>query len=564
MGPRTSQLTCVSSYYCGSWTSVIIVGIALFGVTLRSVNPDLVLVRVEEGWLQESMSSYWSSQGHRIHSFLGIPYGEARRFKKASPYPPWSGIRQADRHVECTQLGNYGPYETTGVEDCLVVNVYTTALQDQRPVMVWIHGGSFNSGAATPRVYGPEFLLDKDVVLVTINYRLGPLGFLSNGKDDFPGNLGLWDQRLALQWIQKNIAVFGGDKNKVTLFGQSSGGIMVSYHILSHQSQHLFHAAIIQSGAITLPIAKSDNHPGFYAQALAKHFSCGSNLTVTSSIQCLEREDPHQIVLEAKKLFSSFLSNPYPFKPVLDNTTSLPFFRRDPFEILESGDFRQMPIMIGNNRDEGLIVSSNFIRNPRLWREFHQNNDELLPLIFFGRSKSFIETDDMNSLKILLPSDIIPVDFEALTAFVGDHVILPLESVTIDLFLRHNPNGTFVYHYTHQNSYGISDIIAQSLPTLFLRAFAQLFGSNPFSLELGVSHGDELFLLFKPHVIPLNTRFTRRDIQTSQNLVNVWTGFATHQRLPQRHLRASNDIYLEIGPSLTLRHRQLWNTSWHQ
>lgn len=104
--------------------------------------------------------------------------------------------------------------------------------------MVWIHGGSFNSGAATPRVYGPEFLLDKDVVnrkafekkpakiavinlfwfievLVTINYRLGPLGFLSTGNDEFPGNLGLWDQRLALQWIQRNIEAFGGDKNKV-------------------------------------------------------------------------------------------------------------------------------------------------------------------------------------------------------------------------------------------------------------------------------------------------------------------------------------------------------------
>lgn len=339
---------------------------------------------------------------------------------------------------------------------------------------------------------------------------------------------------------------------------------MVSYHILSHQSRQLFHAAIIQSGAITLPIAKSDNHPKFYARALADHLNCGSNLTTIGSIECLEREDPHRIALEAKKLFASFLANPYPFKPVLDNATSQPFFRKDPFEILESGDFRQIPIMIGNNRDEGLIVSSSFIRDPQLWSEFRQNLGDLLPLIFFGRTKSSIQTEDVDSLKILLPSGIVPFDFKNLTDFVSENVILPLESITIDHFQQHNPSGTFVYQYTHQNSYGISDIIAQSLPTLFLRAFARLFGCNPFSLELGISHGDELFLLFKPHVIPLNTRFTTSDIQTSQNLVNIWTGFASHHKFTLHHSRADKDVYMDIGPSLTLRQRTLWNTSWHQ
>eukprot|EP00095_Tigriopus_kingsejongensis_P011010 maker-scaffold1087_size63509-snap-gene-0.13 protein:Tk11010 transcript:maker-scaffold1087_size63509-snap-gene-0.13-mRNA-1 annotation:"hypothetical protein DAPPUDRAFT_305141" len=515
-------------------------GIALVAILLRVLElpsmfhgePDLAVASLGQGLVRESATIYRTAFGRRIHSFLGIPYGQASRFQRAVIHEPWPGIFSADQHIECTQLGNYGPYLTTGQEDCLVVNVYSTDVKANRPVMVWIHGGSFNSGSSTPRVYGPEYLMERDVVLVTVNYRLGPLGFLGTGSDLLPGNLGLWDQKLALQWVQQNIANFGGDSQKVTLFGQSSGGIMVSYHVLSPQSHGLFQAAIIQSGMPTLPFGKSDEHPGFYAKKLAHHFQCGPNFTDAQMSACLTKVNADRLILAAKEIFTTFLGAPFPFKPALDNSTRDPFFHADPFETLERGNFSRVPLLIGNNQDEGLIVTSSFIREPALWSQFRDYVNETLPLICFGRARHLISSDDLNYVHILeRSSGNIYHNFTALTHFVGNEVFQPLETMGMSYFHERNPEETFFYRYAHQNSYGITDIIAQPLTILFLRALSRLIGFNPFALELGVGHGDELFLLFKPHVIPLNTRYTRADLKASHNLLEVWVSFATNHRL---------------------------------
>ena len=102
--------------------------------------------------------------------------------------------------------------------------------------MVWIHGGAFIFGSSSSHLYGANYLLDKDVILVAMNYRLGIFGFLSTGDSIAPGNFGLKDQVLALQWVQKNIKAFGGDPNKVTIFGESAGGVSVGLHALSEKS----------------------------------------------------------------------------------------------------------------------------------------------------------------------------------------------------------------------------------------------------------------------------------------------------------------------------------------
>ncbi|CAG2062859.1 unnamed protein product, partial [Timema podura] len=162
-----------------------------------------------------------------------------------SPKPPsrWSGVRNATEDTSpCTQRSIFArQVEVSGSEDCLYLNVYTPQLpdgsNDDLPVMVWFHGGGWVSGAGTSKFYGPQFLLDKDIVLVTVTYRLGPIGFLSTGDEAAPGNSGLKDQVAALRWVQDNIAVFGGNPNSVTIFGESAGGASVHYHILSPLSQ---------------------------------------------------------------------------------------------------------------------------------------------------------------------------------------------------------------------------------------------------------------------------------------------------------------------------------------
>ena len=151
--------------------------------------------------------------------------------------------------VFCPQINGF---TLDGVEDCLFLNVYVPkkAIDDKDiklPVMVFIHGGSLITGSGNFRDYGPLHFMDKDVILVTINYRLGPFGFFFMGDDMVSGNAGLKDQVMALQWVQDNIQSFGGDPNSVTIFGESAGSFSVSVHILSPLSVDLFHRAVMQS-----------------------------------------------------------------------------------------------------------------------------------------------------------------------------------------------------------------------------------------------------------------------------------------------------------------------------
>ena len=129
--------------------------------------------------------------------------------------------------VVCTQWNDDFTH-LVGQEDCLLLNVYVPAdVVDEGgnvPVMVWIHGGAFMSGSGTYGDYGPQYFMDQGVVVVTLNYRLGPFGFLSGASENLPGNLGLWDQALALTWVRDNIRHFGGDGDQLTLFGESAGG----------------------------------------------------------------------------------------------------------------------------------------------------------------------------------------------------------------------------------------------------------------------------------------------------------------------------------------------------
>lgn len=168
--------------------------------------------------------------GVRYFSWKGIPYAEPPvgnlRFRESVPHRGWSGIRDAGQHgSSCPSGGRREDY--TGNEDCLFLNVYSTSIIDRRPVMVWIHGGSFTGGSGDDSTYGPDHLIGEDIVVVTINYRLGVLGFLSTGDRHAPGNYAMKDMLLALRWVQNNILNFGGDPNNVTIFGESAGGVAI-------------------------------------------------------------------------------------------------------------------------------------------------------------------------------------------------------------------------------------------------------------------------------------------------------------------------------------------------
>ncbi|XP_034941698.1 juvenile hormone esterase-like [Chelonus insularis] len=194
----------------------------------------------------------------KYSAFKGIPYatppiGYGRRFRRPVEAQPWEGVLDAlNDPIPCAQI-DAQTLRYMGDEDCLYLNVYTPELNFKKPksraVMVWIHEGAFMFGYVRTSRYGPDFLIEKDVVLVAMNYRLSIFGFFTFRPTYFDSNNGLRDQALALKWVQKNIHKFGGDPTKVTIFGESAGGSSVEYHRLSPISQGLFRASISMSGS---------------------------------------------------------------------------------------------------------------------------------------------------------------------------------------------------------------------------------------------------------------------------------------------------------------------------
>lgn len=207
------------------------------------------------------------------YGFKGIPYAQPPvgdlRFRAPLPPLPWIGIRDATVHgPTCHNSPGVLAMGDVESEDCLFLNVYTTEITGKKPVMFWIHGGAFSSGSGDSILYGPGHLLSEDVVVVTINYRLGAFGFLSTGDKYAPGNAALKDQIMALKWVQRNIEKFGGDPENVLIFGQSAGSASAHWLIVSPLAEGLFAKAILQSGVILSPWAWQ-SEPLAQAQRLA-------------------------------------------------------------------------------------------------------------------------------------------------------------------------------------------------------------------------------------------------------------------------------------------------------
>ncbi|PSN30848.1 Esterase E4 [Blattella germanica] len=218
-------------------SGITIVLLLLSTVNLCLCQLETVTVTIAQGELRGQAAT--TINGLKYYSFQGIPYAKppvgSLRFRSPQPPDPWDGVRDAlEEGAMCSQM----MFQYSGEEDCLFINVATPALPENgstelKPVMVNIHGGAFLGGSGSFSMSGPEFLLEEDVVFASMNYRLGALGFFSTGDSVASGNNGLKDQVMALRWIQQNIAAFGGDPNRVTIFGISAGGCSVSHLVLS-------------------------------------------------------------------------------------------------------------------------------------------------------------------------------------------------------------------------------------------------------------------------------------------------------------------------------------------
>ncbi|XP_057335725.1 uncharacterized protein LOC130674421 [Microplitis mediator] len=315
------------------------------------------IVQVHEGKVRGIAET--NVNGNNYFAFRGIPYAKPPigelRFKDPEPAEEWSGEREGK------EFGNVCPSYgfskmVMGNEDCLYLNVYTTELNpdEKRAVMVWIHGGAFVLGSGNDDTYGPDYLLEKDVVVVTINYRLGVFGFLNLDDEEAPGNQGLKDQVMALKWVQQNIDKFGGDPNRVTIFGESAGGAAVHYLTLSPLAQGLFHRAILQSGVATNPWASVSTSMKEEAQKIAGKL--GSEISDTKQLIEYFKTVDTKSLLEAEESFRSwknFYEIKFPFVPSVDSKSKDPFLSIPVQEAAKSGI--KVPHIIGHTSHEGII-----------------------------------------------------------------------------------------------------------------------------------------------------------------------------------------------------------------
>ncbi|XP_056157760.1 bile salt-activated lipase-like [Lampris incognitus] len=244
--------------------------------------------------------------GFRRHMdvFKGIPFADIPgRFEKPKRHPGWDGILKATEYrkrcLQLTLLQN----DVRGSEDCLYLNIWVPhgrQVSVNLPVMVWIYGGGFLAGGSMGANFLDNYLYDGqeiadrgDVIVVTLGYRVGTLGFLSSGDASGPGNYGLWDQHAAIAWVHRNIRSFGGDPDNVTIFGESAGAASVSFQTLTPHNKGLFKRAISQSGVALCPWAVNKN-PRKYAEEVARKLNCPTD---DKMMACLKMTDPVALTL---------------------------------------------------------------------------------------------------------------------------------------------------------------------------------------------------------------------------------------------------------------------------
>jgi len=373
------------------------------------------LVELKQGKLKGKLGE--SRNGRRFVQYLGIPYAQKpHRFQEAGPPEKWEGIRDATKFGSpCVQFDR----KTKGVagsEDCLTVNVYTSSLPQvpkqsetpsaaatktastttkpsttikptsksgarKLPVLVYIHGGSFVSQSG--QIFGAKYFLDEDVILISFNYRLGVLGFLSTGDTDSVANLGLRDQIQALKWIQENIEAFGGDANRVTLVGGSAGGAMASYLMLSPLAKGLFSNVISQSGLATCPWVIVRN-PKRVAEKLATKLNCAGK-TSKEIMVCLKGKSLKDIEI-ARVALQGFAEDPaVPFAPVVEKwlPNDKAVVPDTPQKLIAQGKGSHIPLLTGFNSLNGLnLAVANILTTPKRLNQLDQDWNKLAPLIF--------------------------------------------------------------------------------------------------------------------------------------------------------------------------------------
>ena len=417
--------------------------------------------------------------------YLGIPYAAAPvgelRFAAPQSAESWSGVRDADSYgSDCPQAG----VTTDAAEDCLYLNVFTPKSEGPHPVMVWIHGGAFifGSGAGT---YVPPRLVNEDVVVVTVNYRLGKLGFTAHpgltAEQSASGSYGIMDQQQALRWVRDNIEEFGGDAGNVTLFGESAGGLSVLSHLVSPASADLFDKAVVQSGAYSqaqTAMATAETTGVGFAAALG----CTA-ATPAEEVECMRTRTVAEILAVPAGSITPTLR-----PDVLPASVGAS---------LASGNFNDVPVLMGSNTEE--------------WSYFLASRGEANPITAANYQAAISGT--FGPLTPLIVAQYPPAafgdDYAALVTAVGtDGVFACNASVQADRIAANGTQPLYVYEFADRDALSPGPIA-------------------PSWLTLGATHASEIQYIFGSDESFAGRGATAEQVVLANTMTAAWANFAT-------------------------------------
>jgi len=494
--------------------SPLLISIVQLGnVNASVINTPLGAVKGREGV---------TSSGVATLEYLGIPYGQPpvgnRRFLPALPVEPWSETfyNATEYAAKCSQVVSTGPDagQMQGEEDCLNLNIFLPKdRQELLPVMVWIHGGAFVEGSGQDGT--PDTFIDRGVLVVMINYRLGALGFMTFGNDLMTGNMGLKDQLLALQWVQDNIESYGGDPNKVTIFGESAGAISVHAHVLSPLGRGLYRSAIAQSGTSDMALLEEvGEREEVFSTQMAVALNCSYTNHTQEMLTCLQDADI-ETVLTVLSDPDSLLQVSVQWWMVIDNYAEDPFLPQAPLAIMRSGKFKSLPYISGTMSSEGgFIVSA-------IWdtiAETGKNWDTVGPFftgLTINQDPALFFEEQLIIARLIkdvytggnFTSQNLPA---LLKMFTHCGFLMP-ERKTVSLMAMSSPN-IYNYQMTFKDTFSITNYISP----------------DP-SIDFGPVHADDLYYQFENVYypwVPESANYTEKEQQMSDIMAEYWTNFA--------------------------------------
>ncbi|XP_050024723.2 acetylcholinesterase-like [Dermacentor andersoni] len=448
--------------------------------------------------------------GRKVEEYRGIPFAQPPvgrlRFLPPQPAKPWEGILDAtSRRTACPQVvfSNFLAGEIEYTEDCLHLNVWSQVARDEdlAPVVVWIHGGGFTQGSASYDNYtGAALAAKTGLVVVTVNYRLGLLGFLDANSPEAPGNMGLLDQNLALKWIQENIREFGGDPSRVTIFGESAGGMSVHAHMLSPMSRGLFQRVYMMSGTLhTLDFFDGAHESIIKGDTVAAVVGCsGGDRSLASNpeavIDCLRTKTADEILLAASEALAPKI---FTFLPTYHNE----FLPKVPTVAISKGFFNAADIVLGVTEDEGVLALMYPLRSELLPDDVEGLEDKMF--------KHSLHEGIFSWLKMNFPEML-----EKYTADAQDKASLRRG------YVDYISDSTFVcpMHFTAEKH-------AERGQNVYAYVFGHKSSKNPLPSWMGTPHAFDMNYIFGVPLIDQD-RFDAEDADVSEVVLTALKTFA--------------------------------------